>query len=103
MIHTYELTPMFTYVNTYVIHNIVRQLCACVVSHIRFFATSWTVALQAPLSMGFFRQKYWSELPLSLRRDLPDPRIEPLSLQFPVWQAVSLPLNHQRRFKQRKT
>ena len=99
MIHTYEFTPMFTYVNTYVIHNIVWQLCACVVSHVRFFATSWTVAFQAPPSMGFFRQKYWSELPFSLPRDLPDPRIEPLSLQFPVWQAVSLPLNHQRRFK----
>ena len=32
-------------------------------SHIRFFVTPWTVAYQVPLSMGFFRQKYWTGLP----------------------------------------
>ena len=44
------------------------------------FATPWTVVLQAPLSMGFPRQEYWSELPFPSPGDLPDPEIEPLSL-----------------------
>ena len=41
--------------------------------------TSWTVAHPAPLSMGFFRQEYWSELPFPIPGDLPDPGIEPKS------------------------
>ena len=43
-------------------------------------ATPWTVALQAPLSMGFSRQEYWSGLPFPSPRDLPDPGMEPASL-----------------------
>ena len=41
--------------------------------------TLWTVAYQAPLSMGFFRQEYWSRLPCPLPVDLPEPGIEPTS------------------------
>ena len=41
--------------------------------------TPWTVACQALLSMGFFRQKYWSALPFPYPGDLPDPGIEPRS------------------------
>ena len=41
--------------------------------------TPWTVACQAPLSMGFPRQKYWRGLPFPPSGDLPDPGIEPLS------------------------
>ena len=41
--------------------------------------TPWTVALQAPLSMEFSRQEYWSGLPFPPPGDLPDPRNEPLS------------------------
>ena len=41
--------------------------------------TPWTVAHQAPLSMGFSRQEYWSGLPFSFPRDLPDPGIQPMS------------------------
>ena len=52
------------------------------------FATSWTVALQTPLSMGFSRQEYWSGLPFPSPGDLPDPGIVPVS---PAWQADSLP------------
>ena len=48
-------------------------------SHVRFFATLWTVAHQAPLSMGFSRQKYWNGLPCPPPGDLLDPRIEPQS------------------------
>ena len=40
------------------------------------FATPWTVAQQVPLSIGFPRQEYWSGLPFSSPRDLPDPGIE---------------------------
>ena len=42
--------------------------------------TSWTVARQAPLSMAFSRQEYWSGLPCFPPRDLPDPGVEPTSL-----------------------
>ena len=43
------------------------------------FATPRTVAYQAPLSMGFPKQEYWSGLPFPSPRDLPDPGIEPMS------------------------
>ena len=49
-------------------------------SRVRLFATLWTVAHQAPLSMGFSRQKYWSGLPFPSPMDLPNPGIEPMSL-----------------------
>ena len=54
----------------------------------------WTVAHQAPLSMGFLRQEYWSGLPFPSPSDLPDPGIEPVShvlWQSPALQANSLP------------
>ena len=41
--------------------------------------TPWTVALQAPLSMGFFKQEYWSGLPFPPPGGCPDPGIEPAS------------------------
>ena len=53
------------------------------------FATLWTVAHQAPLSMGFSRQEYWSGLPFPSPGDLPDPGIKPA---FPALQVDSLPL-----------
>ena len=46
-------------------------------SGVRLFDTPWTVAHQAPLSMGFSRQEYWSGLPFPSPGDLPDPGIEP--------------------------
>ena len=60
----------------------------CVLSHVRLFSPPWTVALQAPLSMGFSRQEYWSELPFPTPGDLPDPGNEPISLASlasPAW------------------
>ena len=51
-------------------------------------ATPWTVAHQAPLSMGFSRQEYWSGVPFPSPGDLPDPGFEPRS---PALQADSLP------------
>ena len=56
-------------------------------SHVWLFATPWTVAYQAPPSMGFSRQEYWSGLPLPSPGDLPDPRIKPRS---PTFQADAL-------------
>ena len=47
-------------------------------------AAPWIVACQAPLSMGFHRQEYWSVLPRPSPRDLPDPEIEPTSLMSPA-------------------
>ena len=46
------------------------------------FTTPWTVALQAPLSMGFASQEYWSELPFPSPGDLPDSAIKPTSTKF---------------------
>ena len=56
-------------------------------SRVQLFATLWTVAYQAPLSMGFSRQKYWSGLPFPSPGDLPDPGIEP---GFPALEADAL-------------
>ena len=53
-------------------------------SCIQLFVTPWTVARQAPLSMGFPRQEYWSEWPFPPPGDLPDPNIEPASLMSPA-------------------
>ena len=57
-------------------------------------ANPWTVANQAPLSVGFSRQEYWSGLPCLPPGDLPDPRIELGSPVAPALQVDSLPLSH---------
>ena len=51
-------------------------------------ATPWTIAYQAPLSMGFSRQEYWHRLPFPSPGDLPDPGLE---MWTPALQADSLP------------
>ena len=56
------------------------------------FVTPWTVACQAPLPMGVFRQEYWSGLPFPSPGDFPDPEFEPGS---PTLQADSLLFEHQ--------
>ena len=61
---------------------------ALVARSCRTLVTTWTVAHQAPLSMGFSRQEYWSGLPVPSPGDLPNPGIEPRS---PALQAGSLP------------
>ena len=53
-------------------------------SRVRLFATLWTVAYQAPPSMGFSRQEYWSGLPFPSPGDLPDPGIEPGSPELRI-------------------
>ena len=63
-------------------------------SRVWLFATPWTVAHQAPLSMEFSRQEHWSGLPSPSPGDLPNPGIEPRSPSAPALQADSLPLSH---------
>ena len=72
-------------------------MCVCVLScfsRVRLFATLWTVAHQAPLSMGFSRQEYWSGLLCHPPGDLPIPGTETASPAAPDLQADSLLLNH---------
>ena len=57
-------------------------------SRVQLFVTPWTVANQAPPSMGFSRQEYWSGLPFPSPGDLPNPGIKPGS---PALQADTLP------------
>ena len=58
-------------------------LLSCL-SRVRLCATPWTVAHQAPLSMGFSWQEYWNRLPCPPPVDSPNPRIEPASLRSPA-------------------
>ena len=50
---------------------------SCMISHVQLLATPWTIAHQAPLSVGFPRQEYWSELPFPPPQNLTDPGMEP--------------------------
>ena len=61
-------------------------------SRVRLFVTLWTAAYQAPLSMGFSRQEYWSGLPCPPPGDLPNTGIKPRLLYLLHWQEGSLPL-----------
>ena len=60
-------------------------------SHVWLFATPWTIAHQAPQSMGFSRQEYWNGLPFPSPEDLPNPGIKPT---FPAFQADALQSEH---------
>ena len=60
-------------------------------SRVRLFATPWTVACQAPPTMGFSRQGYWSALPFPSPGDLPNPGIQLATLVAPALKADSLP------------
>ena len=77
------------------VNYFVQRWLAFPLNHVmsNFFASPWTVAHQAPLSMRFPRQEYWSGLTFPSPGDLPDPGIETVS---PELQADSLPLSHLR-------
>ena len=62
----------------------VKNESECMVSCGYLFVNPWTVARQAPLSMEFPRQVYWSGLPFPISGDLLDPRMEPLSVASPA-------------------
>ena len=74
----------------------VTFVCACAPTHTAASnsATPWTAARKAPLSMGFSRLEYWSELPFPPLGDLPGPGIKSGSLRLLRWQG-SLPPRHQ--------
>ena len=102
----FDQAVSFPQVKALAIHMVTRCLvtrkspCAFLVvvayslSHVQLFATPWTVARQAPLSMGFLRQEYWSGLPCPPLGDHLNPGIEPASPGSPALQADSLPLSH---------
>ena len=71
----------FNYVrfSSYILVAVIVKVKVKSLSRVQLFATPWTVAYQAPPSMGFSRQKYWSGLPFPSPEDLPDPGIEPKS------------------------
>ena len=69
-------------------------MIACVFSHIWLFVTLWTAVHQAPLSMGFSRQEYWSMLLCPPPGDLPDPGIKLMFPASPALQVDSLLLSH---------
>ena len=66
-----------------------------VLSCAQLCANPWTIAHQAPLSMGFSRQEYWSGLPFPSPGNLPEPGIKPRSPSLLHWQIL-LPLHHLR-------
>ena len=74
--------------------NSLNMLDVCVLSYfscVQLFTTPWTVAHQAPLSMGSSRREYWSGLPCPPPGDLPDPGIKLSCTISPEFQADSLP------------
>ena len=70
-------------------------LCCAVTSVMSDSATLWTIAHQAPPSIGFYSQEYWSRLPCPPPGDLPSSGIEPTSPVSPALQENSLLLSHQ--------
>ena len=82
---------MYKYICTWYIHECMLSHFSCV----RLCATLWTVAHQAPLSIGFSRLEFWSGLPCHPPGDLPHPGMEPTSPASPPLQALSLLLSHQ--------
>ena len=77
------------YLGVFYLRNFIAFLFLCCAmlsrfSCVRLFVTLWIIACQAPLSMGFSREKYWSGLPCPPPGDLPDPGTEPVSLMSPA-------------------
>ena len=88
--HEQECIHMYNWITLYIAETdttFKSTICVCVLSHfshVRLFVTPRTVAHQAPLSMEFSRQEYWSGFPCPPPGDLPDPGIEPESLMSPA-------------------
>ena len=71
------------------------KLCACMLSHVGFLVTSWTIACQAPLSIELSRQEYWSRLLFLFQGIFPPQGLNLYLLCLLHWQVDSLPLSHQ--------
>ena len=87
-LHGLELRKVHSSASSGVFYYLGAQLLSCV----QLFGIPWTIAHQAPLSIGFPRQEYQSGLPFPSPEDLPDPGMEPAS---PALLGHSLPLSHQ--------
>ena len=89
------IRPLFLMVSQ-ILHTFVNSVCAKLLQSCPTLWDPMDCCLpgvhQAPLSMEFFRQEYWSGLPLPPPGYLLHPGIEPVSLTFPAWQEDSLPL-----------
>ena len=97
--HTHTRTRLGFRTRKIWVHNSSSFTCnlrlTCMLRHfggVRLFATLWTIALQAPLFMGFSREGCWSGLPCLPPGDLPNPEINPCLFCLLHWQACSLPL-----------
>ena len=77
---------LYSYLNS--VRFNIKKVKVKSLSHVSLFGPLWTVACQAPLSVGFSRQEYWSGLPFSSPKELPDPGIK---LGSPALQADSFP------------
>ena len=102
---TLELLRLHKHVTQFLQFSLYICVCVCVCvynihiyacmlshfSHVWLFATPWTAACQAPLSMEFSRQEYWNGFPFPPPRDLPNSGIE---LASPAFQADSQPMSH---------
>ena len=87
------ITMILTYIHNQ--RNSYLLSCRLVANMCPTLASSWTTARQAPLSMVFFRQEYWSGLPCPPPGDLPHPGMKPKSpTRLLHWQVGSLPLSH---------
>ena len=84
----YAETELILIINSFILSFTIWKWKCYLLSHVRLFATPWTVACQAPLSVGFSREEYWSGLPFPSLEDLPDSGIKPGS---PTLQADPLP------------
>ena len=73
-----------TIINQKDAYNMINMCVLSHFSHVQLFVTPWTVARQAPLSMGFSRQEYWSGLPCPPPGNLPNPEIVCTSLKPPI-------------------
>ena len=90
----------FTVINLFKLFSysmwVLLRLCMLShLGHVWLFESLWTVACHVPLSMGFFRQEYWSGFPWPSPGDLPNPGIEPAFPVAPALQVDSLLLSHQ--------
>ena len=89
--HLFSVLVMLLHRSSPYLHCCIITVCAQSLNCVWLFVTLWAIACQAPLSVGFSRQGYWSELPFLPTGDLPKPRIKHMS---PAQQVNSSPLTH---------
>ena len=92
--HDLEIEQKKLYKASYVCAWVCVCTHVCVLSNVQLCANLWTVAHQAPVSIQYFRQEYWSGLPFPPPGDFPIPGIEPASLVSATLLGDSLLLSH---------